>query len=88
VQPLHDPARAAYVIVPTAPLGNVSTQPAGLGAKALLAKNIAQNLHASRFAPPYGNLTLSNPAYISPTDNIMTPCTQKLSGAKKKHFTK
>jgi len=30
----------------------------------------------------------SNPTYISPTDNLMTPCTQKLSAAKKKHFTK
>jgi hypothetical protein len=29
-----------------------------------------------------------NPTYISPTDNLMTPCTQKLTAAKKKHFTK
>ena len=29
-----------------------------------------------------------NPTYISPTDNLMTPCTQKLSAAKKKHFAK
>lgn len=30
----------------------------------------------------------SNPSFVSPTDNLMTPCTQKISAAKKKHFTK
>lgn len=30
----------------------------------------------------------ANPAYVSPSDAIMTPCTAKLSQAKKKHFTK
>ena len=30
----------------------------------------------------------SNPKYISPTDKMMTPVSQKLSAAKKKHFTK
>jgi hypothetical protein len=30
----------------------------------------------------------SNPTYISPTDNLMTPCTQKLSAQKQKRFTK
>jgi hypothetical protein len=44
-----------------------------MGAKALLAKKLAKN---------------HNPTYISPTDNLMTPCTQKLNAAKKKHFTK
>ncbi|KAJ7228700.1 hypothetical protein GGX14DRAFT_414424 [Mycena pura] len=73
IQPLHNPAQAAHVVVPMAPLGNVANQPAGLGAKALLAKKMAKNL---------------NPTYISPTDNLMTPCTQKLSAAKKKHFAK
>ncbi|KAJ7068222.1 hypothetical protein C8F01DRAFT_1117336 [Mycena amicta] len=72
IQPLHNPAQAAHVVVPKAPLGNVANQPAGMGAKALLAKKMAKNL---------------NPTYISPTDNLMTPCTQKLSAAKKKHFT-
>ncbi|KAJ6599107.1 hypothetical protein DFH09DRAFT_902917 [Mycena vulgaris] len=73
IQPLHNPAQAAHVVVPKAPLGNVANQPAGMGAKALLAKKMAKSL---------------NPTYISPTDNLMTPCTQKLSAAKKKHFNK
>ncbi|KAJ7129729.1 hypothetical protein C8R44DRAFT_777516 [Mycena epipterygia] len=73
ILPLHNPAQAAHVVVPKAPLGNVGNQPAGMGAKALLAKKMAKSL---------------NPTYISPTDNLMTPCTQKLSAAKKKHFTK
>ncbi|KAJ7179989.1 hypothetical protein C8R43DRAFT_912553 [Mycena crocata] len=73
IQPLHNPAQAAHVVVPKAPLGNVGNQPPGMGAKALLAKKMAKNL---------------NPTYISPTDNLMTPCTQKLSAAKKKHFAK
>ena len=30
----------------------------------------------------------SNPTYVSPTDNMMTPCSQKLNATKKKHFTK
>lgn len=30
----------------------------------------------------------SNPAFVSPTDNLMTPCTKKLSAAKKKNFAK
>lgn len=46
---------------------------AGMGAKALLAKRMAKT---------------QNPTYTSPTDNLMTPCTQKISAAKKKHFTK
>ncbi|KAJ6477444.1 hypothetical protein C8R47DRAFT_984863 [Mycena vitilis] len=73
IQPLHNPAQAAHVVVPKAPLGNVGNQPAGMGAKALLAKKMAKN---------------PNPTFISPTDNLMTPCTQKLTAAKKKHFTK
>ncbi|KAK7049556.1 hypothetical protein VNI00_005587 [Paramarasmius palmivorus] len=72
IQPLHNPANAAHVVVPQAPLGNVVNAP-GMGAKALLAKKMAKS---------------HNPAYVSPTDNMMTPCTQKLSAAKKKHFTK
>ncbi|KAF7332165.1 RING-type domain-containing protein [Mycena kentingensis (nom. inval.)] len=55
------------------PLANVANQQPGMGAKALLAKKMAKNI---------------NPTYVSPTDNLMTPCTQKLSAAKKKHFTK
>lgn len=30
----------------------------------------------------------SNHTYVSPTDNLVTPVTQKLNAAKKKHFTK
>lgn len=45
VQPLHNPANAAHVVVPQAPLGNVVNQVpgagTGLGAKALLAKKMA-----------------------------------------------
>ncbi|KAF8076341.1 hypothetical protein FPV67DRAFT_1776873 [Lyophyllum atratum] len=73
IQPMHNPSQAAHVVVPQAPLGNVANQAAGMGAKALLAKKMAKN---------------HNPNFISPTDNLMTPCTQKLSAAKKKHFTK
>ncbi|CAA7259724.1 unnamed protein product [Cyclocybe aegerita] len=73
IQPLHNPAQAAQVVVPQAPLGNVANQAPGMGAKALLAKKLAK-----------GN----NPTYISPTDNMMTPVTQKLNAAKKKHFNK
>ncbi|KAJ8086564.1 hypothetical protein AAF712_002023 [Marasmius tenuissimus] len=72
IQPLHNPEHAAHVVVPQAPLGNVVNAP-GMGAKALLSKKMAKSL---------------NPTYVSPTDNMMTPCTQKLSAAKKKHFSK
>jgi len=77
ILPLHNPAQAAHVVVPQAPLGNatngLASQAPGMGAKALLAKKLAKS---------------HNPTYISPTDNLMTPCTQKLSAAKKKHFSK
>jgi len=78
VQPLHNPAQAAHVVVPQAPLGNANTNGVanhiqGMGVKALLAKKMAKG---------------GNPTYISPTDNLMTPCTQKLSAHKQKHFTK
>jgi len=84
MEPLHNPTQAATVVFPQAPLGNaasgklngamggISTVP-GMGAKALLAKKMANS---------------TNPKYISPTDNLMTPCSQKLSAVKKKHFTK
>ncbi|KAJ4478023.1 hypothetical protein J3R30DRAFT_2847835 [Lentinula aciculospora] len=72
IQPLHNPANAAHVVVPQAPLGNVVNQVPGMGAKALLAKKMAK----------------THVAYHSPTDNLMTPVTQKLNAVKKKHFTK
>ncbi|KAL6309743.1 hypothetical protein BKA93DRAFT_925111 [Sparassis latifolia] len=77
IQPLHNPSQAAHLVVPQAPLGNtakgLASQAPGMGAKALLAKKMAKG---------------HNPAYVSPTDNLMTPCSQKLNAAKKKHFTK
>ncbi|TFK43573.1 hypothetical protein BDQ12DRAFT_675193 [Crucibulum laeve] len=73
IQPLHNPSQAAQVVVPQAPLGNVANKAPGMGAKALLAKKMAKS---------------HNPNFISPTDNLMTPVTQKLNAAKKKHFTK
>ncbi|KAK0482110.1 hypothetical protein EDD18DRAFT_1202069 [Armillaria luteobubalina] len=73
IQPLHNPSQAAHVVLPQAPLGNVVNQAPGMGAKALLAKKMAKSL---------------KPNFVSPTDNMMTPCSQKLSDAKKKHFTK
>jgi len=74
VQPLHNPSQAAHVAVPQAPLGySANGQIPGMGVKALLAKKMAKS---------------HNPAYVSPTDNMMTPCSQKLNASKKKHFTK
>ncbi|KAG2152190.1 hypothetical protein BD769DRAFT_25401 [Suillus cothurnatus] len=77
IQPMHNPSQAAHVVVPQAPLGHVAngtnnTIP-GMGMKALLAKKMAKS---------------NNPKFVSPTDNLMTPVTQKLNAAKQKHFTK
>lgn len=91
MQPLHNPSQAAHVVVPQAPLGNVANQAPGMGAKALLAKKMAKNQCVSMVLmriPMEADIISSNPTYISPTDNLMTPCTQKLSAAKKKHFIK
>ncbi|KIP07678.1 hypothetical protein PHLGIDRAFT_89135 [Phlebiopsis gigantea 11061_1 CR5-6] len=79
VHPLHNPSQAARVAVPQAPLGNATngtaapSQAPGMGAKALLAKRMAKNI---------------NPAFVSPTDNLMTPCTKKLNATKKKNFAR
>ncbi|KAI9001378.1 hypothetical protein BD414DRAFT_474471, partial [Trametes punicea] len=77
IQPLHNPAQAAHIVVPQAPLGNSTNgqlnKAVGMGAKALLAKKLAKS---------------HNPTYVSPTDNMMTPCSQKLNATKKKHFVK
>jgi len=77
IQPLHNPSQAAHVL-PQAPLGNATNGPTnqsipGMGARALLAKKMAKG---------------HNPAYISPTDNLVTPVSQKLNAVKKKHFNK
>ncbi|EKM80321.1 hypothetical protein AGABI1DRAFT_113519 [Agaricus bisporus var. burnettii JB137-S8] len=75
IQPLHNPSQAAQVVVPQAPLGNANLayQAPGMGAKALLAKKFAKT---------------HNPNFVSPTDNLMTPVSQKLNAAKKKQFSK
>ncbi|KAH9062676.1 hypothetical protein EDB87DRAFT_1605234 [Lactarius vividus] len=78
IHPLHNPQNAAHVTVPQAPLGNATNGPTnqgppGMGARALLAKRMAKT---------------QNPSYVSPTDNLLTPVTQKISAAKKKHFNK
>ncbi|KAF9226512.1 hypothetical protein BS17DRAFT_696732 [Gyrodon lividus] len=77
IQPMHNPSQAAHIVVPQAPLGNAtngttSVAP-GMGIKALLAKKMAKSI---------------NPKFVSPTDNMMTPVTQKLNAAKQKRFTK
>ena len=52
-EPLHDPSRAAQVVVPQAPLGNANTngkllnQQPGMGAKALLAKKMAKGRYVA-----------------------------------------
>ncbi|KDQ17350.1 hypothetical protein BOTBODRAFT_30174 [Botryobasidium botryosum FD-172 SS1] len=52
--------------------GFASTGPA-MGQAALLAKKMAKGV---------------NPKMVSPTDNLMTPCSAKLNQSKKKHFAK
>lgn len=91
IQPMHNPSQAAHVVVPQAPLGNVANQAPGLGAKALLAKKMAKgkSVFAHKTTAARSHLYLSNPGgFVSPTDNMMTPVSQKLAAAKKKHFTK
>ncbi|KAF9247264.1 hypothetical protein BU15DRAFT_38949 [Melanogaster broomeanus] len=77
IQPMHNPSQAAHIVVPQAPLGNATNGTAsvapGMGMKALLAKKMAKS---------------NNPKFVSPTDNMMTPVTQKLNAAKQKRFTK
>ncbi|KZV76113.1 hypothetical protein PENSPDRAFT_748042 [Peniophora sp. CONT] len=73
IQPLHNPGSAAHVSVPQAPLGNATNGPVKpLGAKAMFDRRFAKQ----------------NNTFVSPTDNMMTPTTQKINAAKKKHFTK
>ncbi|KAI0304068.1 hypothetical protein BC826DRAFT_981297 [Russula brevipes] len=76
IQPLHNPQNAAHVTVPQAPLGNATNGPMsqgpGMGTKAVLAKRMSKT---------------QNPTYISPTDNLVTPVTQKLSAARRNTST-
>ena len=54
IQPMHNPAQAAHIVVPQAPLGNATnghySQVPGMGAKALLAKKFAKSQYAP-FSP-------------------------------------
>ncbi|WVR04029.1 hypothetical protein IAU60_001028 [Kwoniella sp. DSM 27419] len=84
ITPLHDPEHQAKVIPPVKPLGTSNTNKivpgqvtegavgAGLGQKALLAKRFAK----------------ANKPTVSPTDQLQSPCTAKLAGAKQRHFAK
>ncbi|PFH46164.1 hypothetical protein AMATHDRAFT_77793 [Amanita thiersii Skay4041] len=73
IQPLHNPSQAAHVVIPQAQAGNTTNAGPGMGAKALLAKKLAKTQNAN---------------YVSPTDKLMTPCSQKLNAVKKKQFSK
>ncbi|WVQ78702.1 hypothetical protein IAT38_000789 [Cryptococcus sp. DSM 104549] len=84
ITPLHDPTKPkAKVMQPVKPLGmsnpnqvvpgmNLNGAPAAMGQKALLAKRFAK----------------ANKPTISPTDQLQSPCTAKLSSAKQRHFAK
>ncbi|WWC87500.1 uncharacterized protein L201_002390 [Kwoniella dendrophila CBS 6074] len=85
ITPLHDPKHQAKVIAPSKALGVANTNQivpgqmtepsaagAGLGQKALLAKRFAK----------------ANKPTVSPTDQLQSPCTAKLAGAKQRHFAK
>lgn len=68
---------------------------AGLGQKALLAKKFAKAKYVVSFLYSCGGINLaytprhldSKPT-ISPTDQLQSPCTAKLSNAKQRHFAK
>ena len=95
VQALHQPEQAAHIEVPHL----VDPMPqgfSGMSGKALLAKKMAASgyVHyllshqlASRRMlidfPP-----LCRQSFYSPTDTLVSPCTQKLHLAKKKHHSK
>jgi hypothetical protein len=66
----------------------------GLGQKALLAKKFAKAKYVNPAFSQGKNLhvltplTLCSKATVSPTDQMQSPCSAKLTSAKKKHFTK
>ncbi|WWD16737.1 hypothetical protein CI109_101168 [Kwoniella shandongensis] len=83
ITPLHDPKHQAKIIPQAKPLGvanpnqvvpgqTMGNTAAGLGQKALLAKRFAK----------------ANKPTVSPTDQLQSPCTAKLAGAKQRHFVK
>ncbi|KAL4075888.1 hypothetical protein V8B97DRAFT_108805 [Scleroderma yunnanense] len=73
IQPMHNPSQAAHIVIPQALANATNGAVNGLGTKALLAKRMAKS---------------NNPKFVSPTDNLVTPVTQKLNAAKQKRFTK
>ncbi|KAI0304072.1 hypothetical protein BC826DRAFT_902934 [Russula brevipes] len=73
IQPLRNPQNAAHVTVPQAPLGNATNGPMNQGPRMGTRAFLEKRM---------------NPTYISPTNNLVTPVTQKLSAARKKHFNK
>lgn len=86
IEPLHNPSQAAVV---QPPLANATNGNPGMGAKALLAKKMAKNQSVSHGSNRWQMLNFySNPSFTSPTDNLVTPVSQKLNQAKKKHFNK
>ena len=95
-EPMHNPSRAAQVVVPQAPLGNATyvNQKPGMGARALLAKKMSTKKCVCSGRILLSNwegilkFPLRNPKFVSPTDNMLTPCSKKISAAKKKRFYK
>ena len=88
IQPLHNPSLAAQVIVSQALIDNGSIAPLakkGWVLRGYACRNDADGRTSNRIDA--GGRT-SNPTFCSPTDNLLTPCTRKLSAARKKHFNK
>ena len=61
--------------------------------KALLAKKMAKEQYAypgsARWIQMFtGYSIFRNPKFVSPTDKLLTPVSQKLNAVKKKHFDK
>ena len=88
---MHNPSQAAHIVVPQAPLGNTTNGKSvlpGMGMKALLAKKMAKSEYAHLSLGMLSLILSSNPKFVSPTDNMVTPVTQKLNAAKQKRFAK
>ena len=62
IQPMHNPAQAAHVVVPQAPLGNATngqfSQVPGMGSKALLAKKFAKTQYVLRLRVSFDELSM------------------------------
>ncbi|EGG06862.1 uncharacterized protein MELLADRAFT_106390 [Melampsora larici-populina 98AG31] len=99
VEPLHHPQEMAHVEVPHN-VENIPQGVSSMTGKSLLAKKMAANglvflINLDRFnqltsadkitsSPPY--LSLLNSAFYSPSDALVSPCTQKLSSQKGKRW--